>query len=156
MAGTIDSRDPVRGHGRYSTFHSLDMRASVDVIWREIENFGNWPTWNPLYIETDGTFVEGSDVRFTVVIPGLQPQKGRATVLFVVPGKSVTYRMRSMGGLLTATRIIELYPDGDDVCAIVNVERMGGLLSPLLFRMFADKVRRGLQGMNEALKERLE
>lgn len=140
---------------RHSVCHEIAIDAPVAAVWGTLERFGEWPAWNPLYREARGEFAEGNVLEYTVLLPGMKPQRGRATVLALRPAECVRYQTVSLGGLVRATRFIELRPEGPDRCVLVNGESMGGLFGPLLFRAFGERVRQGLQGMNEALRARL-
>lgn len=140
---------------RNSVWDEIAIDAPVGKVWEVLERFGEWPAWNPLYVEARGEFAEGNVLEYSVALPGMKPQRGRATVLALRPAEYVRYQTVSLGGLVRATRFIELRPDGPDRCVLVNGETMGGLLGPLLFRAMGERVRQGLQGMNEALRARL-
>jgi hypothetical protein len=60
-----------------------------------------------------------------------------------------------MGGLARGTRYIDIATTADG-CAITNGEVMGGLVGPLLARAVGAKVAAALQGMNVALKAKVE
>ncbi len=148
-------------YGRYSTYHQLEINAPAEEVWCEIENFENWLNWNPLYVQSAGKFILGETIQFTVAIPGMSHQQGQAKVIVLEQGSLVQYQMRSMGGLSVATRFIEIKAIETSVgegnrCSMVNGECMGGLLAPLLYKGFGNKIHQGLQGMNEALKQRME
>ncbi|TGD76126.1 SRPBCC domain-containing protein [Mangrovimicrobium sediminis] len=143
-------------YGRFSTFHAVDIDAPAQALWREIEAFEQWPQWNPLYTRASGSFTPGATLGFTVAIPGMPEHTGQAQVVELQPGQCVSYRMLGREWLTRATRFIEVSELDSGRSRLVNGEAMGGLLGPLLYLGFSAKIRGGLQGMNEALKARLE
>lgn len=134
--------------------HSIAIDAPIDTVWSILADFGSWGSWNPLYIETDGTLEVGRQVGMTVALAGLKPQKALARVSVVNPPTRIEYGLRNLGGLLCADRYIDLEPTGPGSCRVANGEIMSGLLGKLMFRFMGGKVRDGLQGMNEALQRR--
>lgn len=131
----------------------MDICAPIETIWALIEDFDAWESWNPLYVESDGSFVVGGMLDFAVALPGMKPQKGRATVITVQSRELLEYRMTSLGGLARATRFIEIRQSGPGLYSVTNGEIMGGLLGPVFFALFGKRVRQGLQGMNEVLRQ---
>ena len=57
---------------------------------------------------------------------------------------------------MKAFRYIDLTPLGPDRCEVANGEIMSGLFGNVLAGVVGEKVRRGLQAMNEALKAKVE
>ena len=64
----------------------------------------------------------------------------------------VQYQAQALGGLLRGSRYIAIERSGPEACAVVNGEIMGGLLAPIFAWCSVDRVRLGLQLMNEALQ----
>lgn len=147
-----DRDDTSLGTGRCRPQHLIEIRAPVERVWELLMDFNSWSRWNPLYVESEGTFAVGEMVQFAVQLPGMKPGKGTARVAEVRPKELLRYELSSMGGLVRATRFIELRQPEPGLCTVRNGEIMGGLLGPLLFLAFGERVRQGLQGMNEALK----
>lgn len=139
--------------GRHIAQDTISIAAPRDAVWAILMDFAGWKAWNPLYPETSGSFVAGSRIGFTVRLPGLAPQRGKATVLSVEPGRFIAYQVRAMGGLGRATRFIALEEPAPGMTRVVNGEIMGGAIGWLLFKAVGAKVRDGLAGMNLALKQ---
>lgn len=138
--------------GRHFAEHVIAIAAPPQRVWALLADFAGWGAWNPLYPETRGELTEGGTIAFTVRLEGLKPQQGQARVLTVEPGHFIQYQVRAMAGLALATRYILLEDDGAGAVRVTNGEIMGGLLGGLLYRAAGEKVRRGLEGMNLALK----
>lgn len=125
----------------------------MEAVWEIIGDFDGWSSWNPLYVETSGTLRVGEMIRFAVALDGMKPQKGSATVTAVEPAKLLEYQTRAFGGLVRATRYVEVRQLGPGQCTVANGEHMGGPIGPLVYWMLGEKVRKGLQDMNHALKQ---
>ena len=136
--------------------HRIEIAASPEEVWRPIEAIGEWGRWNPLYIAASGVARVGETIDFTVALEGMKPQKGRAVVRSVEPGRSLQYQTSDLGGLVRATRYIVLEPRDEGRTVVANGEFMEGLVGRLLGRLIGGKVLAGLTGMNHALKTLVE
>jgi hypothetical protein len=130
----------------------IEIDAPAETVWKFVHDFASWGRWNPLYIATSGTAEVGNTITFTVAVPGLKPAKGSAQVVAVEPGQLLEYGMSNLGGLVRATRYIEITPLGPERCRVVNGEIMTGLIGALLARLIGPKVGEGLAAMNAELK----
>lgn len=140
----------------FSPQHQITIRASVADVWGILNNFAAWQNWNPLYVKSEGKLAIGETIHFSVALPGLKPHDGSAKVISLEPGKQVQYQMVSAGGLVKATRFIELVEVEPGLCTLTNGEIMGGLIGPVLYLIVGRRVEEGLAGMNKALKAQLE
>ena len=152
----FNSRHLGRDAGPRCPLSTVEIHAGAGSIWEEINKFEAWETWNPLYVESKGSLVEGNTLQFAVQLPGMSPQGGKALVTTVLPEEFVRYEIKGLGGLIHGTRFIEIQPLAANHCLVANGEIMGGALGPVLFRFLGERVRQGLEAMNLALKSRLE
>lgn len=133
--------------------HRIGVQAPAEVIWEVVYDIARWSEWNPHYAEASGTIRIGEKLDLTVVLPGMKPQKTRATVLEWVPNEQLHFQTVSFGGLIRGTRYVEIEQLADESCIVANGEILGGLLGPTLSRSIGPKIYRAIRGMNEALKE---
>ena len=136
--------------------HRIAIAAPAEAVWATLIDFTGWGEWNPLYVETAGALLVGTEITMTVQLAGMKPQHARATVRTLEPPALIEYAMSQLGGLLRAFRYIELIPTGAASCRVANGEIMSGPIGKLVARLMGAKVREGLRGMNEALKRRVE
>lgn len=136
--------------------HRIEIAAPVSAVWRVVADLDHWGEWNPLYVEAKGTLVVGKPFAMTIVLEGMKPQKAHATIVAVEPEALLEYGISNLGGLVKAFRYIDLRALGPDRCEVANGEIMSGLVGNFLARAVGEKVRKGLQGMNEALKAKVE
>jgi hypothetical protein len=142
-----------RGRG---VWDRVAIAAPPEAVWQRIAAIDGWGNWNPLYIEAKGEARVGARIEAVVALEGMKPQKAVASVLAVEPGERLLYRTSNLGGLVRATRYIILTPLAGGETELLNGEVMEGLLGRLLGKAIGAKVRKGLAGMNLALKERVE
>ncbi|MDR2856266.1 MAG: SRPBCC domain-containing protein [Novosphingobium sp.] len=136
--------------------HRIEIAAPVSAVWRVIADLDHWGAWNPLYIAAKGTPIVGEPFAMTIALEGMKPQKAQARIVSAEPEALLEYGITNLGGLVKAFRYIDLRALDSGRCEIANGEIMSGLVGNLLARVIGEKVRRGLQGMNEALKAKLE
>jgi hypothetical protein len=136
--------------------HSIEIAAPAAAVWRVLADLDRWGTWNPLYVEASGRPVVGRPFAMTIALEGMNPQKARATIVSVEPEALLEYAISNLGGLVKAFRYVQIEPLDPGTCAVRNGEIMTGLVGRLLARAIGEKVRKGLQGMNEALKAKAE
>lgn len=136
--------------------HRIGVQAPAEVIWALLHDVARWSEWNPLYAEASGEIRIGAALDLAVVLPGMKPQKARATVLEWVPNEQLHYQTVSLGGLIRGTRYVEIEQLAPESCIVSNGEIMGGFIGTRLAATIGPKVYRAIRGMNEALKERAE
>lgn len=136
--------------------HRIEIDAPAEAVWAVIADVDHWGAWNPLYVQASGRPVVGATLAQTIVLEGMKPQQATATVVTVEPGRLLEYAISNLAGLVKAFRYIEIAPLGAGRCAVSNGEIMSGPIGNLLARVVGEKVRKGLQAMNEALKTKVE
>jgi hypothetical protein len=73
----------------------VEIAAPAAAVWALLDDVGGWSGWNPLYAEACGSIGVGDAIELAVVLPGMKPQKARATVLEMLPARrSSTRRWR--------------------------------------------------------------
>lgn len=133
--------------------HRIEIAAPPELVWDFVADFEGWEDWNPLYIESAGRAEEGATIRFRVALEGMKPQAGKARVLTVSGGELLEYMTTSLGGLLKAFRFVEVEELSPTTCAVTNGEILGGPLGRVVAKGLGDKVGKGLEGMNRALRD---
>lgn len=149
LPGGSDAPGRIRGH---SVGHRIEIAAPPELVWDFVADFEGWQGWNPLYVATQGDARPGGQVRFTVRLEGLKPQTASAKVLTVQPPELLEYAVTSLGGLLKTFRYVEIEEVSPVSCIVTNGEIMGGPLGRVVSRALGDKVGRGLEAINLALR----
>ncbi len=129
----------------------IAIAASAVVVWDVLSDVSQWGSWNPLYPQASGTLQQGATLELQVALSGMKPQRALATVRVVAAPTRLLYETINLGGLVRATRFVEIQDQGNQ-CSVVNGEVMSGMLGRLLVRGIEHRIRLGLEGMNVALK----
>jgi hypothetical protein len=135
---------------------SIVIEASAEAIWAVLADVDGWGRWNPVYPEAHGTIAPGGSIAMTIRLPGMKPQKSVAKVFRCVPGREVQFGASVFGGLLRATRYIEIEQQAPRRCTIVNGEAFAGLLGGLMARRIGPRIAEGLRLASAGLKRAAE
>ncbi len=122
-----------------------------------LTDFGRYPAWNPFVVSVDGVAAERARLAVR-----LQPWEGRLwrsrpRIVRFSEERELCWRSRLLvPGLLERRHCFHLQPDGPGRTLFVQRGEVRGLLAPLMRSSVVEATERGLDGMNEALKERAE
>lgn len=153
MAYQLPDDDGMSGRPRGRCIgHRIEIAAPPELVWDFVADFEGWQDWNPLYVESRGRAEPGSTVRFKVKLEGMKPQGGSAKVLLLEAGERLEYAMSGLGGLLKTHRFVDIEELSPTTCAVTNGEIMAGPLGGAVSRALGEKVGKGLEVMNEALR----
>ncbi|MFC6864930.1 SRPBCC family protein [Halomicroarcula sp. GCM10025817] len=134
---------------------SIDIAAPAADVWATLTDFESYGDWNPFVSEISGTVAEGERLRVR-----LDPPEGRAMtfkprVTAVVPGERLEWLGHLLvPGLFDGRHEFRLERLGDDHTRFYHRESFSGVLVGLF--LDAADVRNGFEGMNEALRTRVE
>lgn len=136
--------------------HRVGIQSPAEAIWDVVFDIASWAAWNPLYTEASGVVRIGQTLQLTETLPGRGPQATRAVVLEWVPNEQLHFQTAALGGLVRATRYVEIEQLAEESCIVSNGAIVGGLLGTSWARRFGGALFRGLRDMNTALKARAE
>lgn len=134
--------------------HRVDVHAPVNRLWALLADLPGWARWNPVYPRCEGTLAPGGTIGLTVALPDSKPIEAQATVI-EASGTRLAFHSNIAGGLVRATRVIEIVPR-EEGCALIGHESFGGPLGWLLVRAVGKKVRAAIEAVNVALKQEAE
>jgi hypothetical protein len=135
----------------------VDIQASPQRVWEVLTDFAAYPDWNPFIVQARGSARVGE--RLT---NRMQPVGGRAitfrpTVLEADPGRRLRWLGRLVApGIFDGEHSFTIQPLGDGQVRLVQQERFGGLLAPLMARSLDRHTLPGFELMNQALKHHAE
>ena len=136
----------------------VEVRASAEKVWQLLTDFRNYRNWNPFIPRVEG--IAKTDARISVQTqpPGGRALSYRAIVVRVVKPKELRWvgRLYGIPGLCNCSFSFTIEPLNGERVTVVQKQSYSGLLVPLLGRMLGAGVQRGLEQMNQALKERAE
>jgi hypothetical protein len=130
----------------------VEIDAPADVVWEVLADIAGWGEWNPVYPEASGSIGKGDAINLTIALAGMKPQKSSAKVFHSIPGQALQFGASAFGGLVHATRYIEIERIGPASCMVVNGEAFARLLGSTLVRMVGQKIDDGLGRQNAGLK----
>jgi hypothetical protein len=135
----------------------IEIRASVEAVWRVLADFSRYHEWNPFIFGIEGAPVAGETLAVHFARGGSNQVTFKPTVLYVEEASE----LRWLGRL-----VLPFLFDGEHRFAIEKIdegrvrfiqhERFAGLLVPLMRRDLDTNTRKGFERMNRALKERVE
>ena len=143
----------------------VDIAAGASLVWSVLTDFSRYPSWNPAIRGVDGDLARGSTLRIAERVtaqlkPGpKKPPTVRQTVStlqHIREPRQLTWSSRWRFGVLGIQRRfnIESLPDGN--VRFHQIERIGGPLTPFVFRKLAREHSAAFERMNHALKARAE
>lgn len=133
---------------------SIDIDAPPSVVWDHLADLDSYPEWNPHVTAAEGDLREGATLHNRVERAGAKPREMRVTVTDVDPGRRLEWvGTAGFRWLFEGRHIMELEPLEGDRTRLHNREEVSGLLGPFVV---TDEPERDYEGMNEALKERVE
>lgn len=135
----------------------IELSAPIERVWQVLTDFEHWQEWNPMVNQVSGNAALGSRLNITMCgSKGKDAMKYQATILEATPPRGLRWRATMMGGLMfTNDRVFEL-TEKNGVTTLVNKEEFSGLMVPMFWGKMKLFVVPMLEGMNRALKEKLE
>jgi len=136
---------------------SIDIGAARAAAWRTLTRFEEYAEWNPFFRWALGDASEGASLRLYGTPPGARPFTFRPRVVSIRPEEELRLAgpIRPFGLLRGELRLRLAVRDGGGTRFTASLD-LHGLL--LLFggSDLAERIGAGLEGMNRALRERLD
>lgn len=135
------------------TFEEID--APPEVVWEVLLEFDSYPEWNPFVKSIEGIPIEGERLEVRI-----EPPESRATTFKPeVVAAEENRRLAWLGRLVVPFAFdgyheFHLEPIDDRRTRLLQRETFRGALVPML--LDEDRIRRGFEAMNRAVKERAE
>ena len=145
------------GFNRKELRSEIVIEAPPERVWDILTDFDRFPEWNPFIRVASGRIERDKRLNITLHPSGGRIVKMRPLVVSVEPNKELRW-IGHLGipGIFDGQHIFELEPSGSAKTVLVQRERFGGILLPLLSGMLRNETARGFTEMNQALKERAE
>jgi hypothetical protein len=157
---------PVWLHGRrrcaWLRLGVMQLRSEIEVdavperIWRVILDFARYPDWNPFIQRIDGQPAVGARLEMLLTPPDGRERRLRATVVQVDTASELVWKHKLwFQGLFDGEHSIQLTELEVGTTRVVNKGEFRGRLVQYMGRSLTQTAR-GLVGMNQALKRRVE
>ena len=106
---------------------SVDIKGSLDAVWKRLTNASDFPRWNSTVISVEGDIKLGETIRLT---SKLDPKR-----TFKLKVKELVPNQRMVWGDAMGTRWYTLAEQPGGVTRFTMRERIGGPIFPLFARM---------------------
>lgn len=135
---------------------SAEIDAPVDRVWAVLVDFARYPTWNPMTPRVEARLEVGAPAHLWVDMPRRSRRRVTEWINRVEPGRTLCWGMH-MGPrwLLCANRWQQLEALPQQRTRYTTVDRLSGLLAPLVMLLYGEPMRRGFQSVADGLATRL-
>ncbi len=135
----------------------IEISAGPEKVWKILTNFEMYDQWNPFIRRITGQAKEGSKIEIHIERPGGKSRKYGPTVTKVEHGRELRWLGKSsLPGILSGEHIFIIEKLQPERVLFINREVFDGLLASLFGKSLDTDVKKGLEEMNKALKERAE
>jgi hypothetical protein len=135
----------------------IEFEGTPQDVWEVLADLPAHEGWNPFIRRFAGELRAGSKLEVR-----LQPEGGRGmtlrpTVLVAEPGRELRWIGHLLlPGIFDGEHRFVIEPAGPGRVRLIQSERFGGVLVPLLWKKLEDGTRKGFEAMNAALARRVE
>ncbi len=141
----------------YEISARAEIAAPIDVAWQalvDFEHYGEWNTFTPK-VKTD--LEVGSPVQLHVVMPRRSSSVRTECLNLVEPGKIICWGMHLGHPLLLCANRWQILNELDNGrTQYLTVDKVSGLLVPLLLALYGRPMRLGFQSVADNLKHWVE
>ncbi|MCP4198144.1 MAG: SRPBCC domain-containing protein [Proteobacteria bacterium] len=136
---------------------SVDIHAPIDTVWGILVDLDNYRDWNRFTPKVETTLAVGSPVLLHVQMTPKKMIRQKEWVQVVSPPAELSWGM-TMGHpiLLTATRSQTLTALDEQTTRYETVDKMSGLLVPLVRLLYGKHIKHGFDALVEGLRIRAE
>jgi hypothetical protein len=135
---------------------AIDIEAPVATVWDILIDFESYEAWNPLTRRIEGVAVVDEVVKLHVDLGGKRLVRNHV-ISRVDEREALCWTIRTKKPwLMRGERSQTLEDLGGGRCRYCNEERVDGLASYIVALTYQGKIRRGIESVGRALKERAE
>jgi hypothetical protein len=140
----------------------MQLRTEVEIdrepeqVWQVLSDFRRYAEWNPFIQSVDGELAVGARLAVIETPPNGSERSYRATLTVLDPGRELRWLGKFwVSGLFDGERFVQLRATNTGGTRVVNAGDFRGFLVKHMGNALTQTAR-GLVGMNEALKRRVE
>lgn len=131
---------------------SIEINASVEVVWNVLTDFEKYPEWNPFIQSIKGDPIVGQKIHAKIDNMNFKPE-----VLVFDKNKEFKWIGKLfIKGLFDGEHRFLLIQNREGTTTLTQSEKFNGILVKLFSKMLNDKTVPGFNSLNEKLKERCE
>lgn len=132
------------------------IHADTGVVWEILTDVEEYSGWNPFISRVAGKVKEDEDLEVLVKL-----EEGRQTFYPKVTKVDYLHEIRLKKGfqipwIFTLEIVAELHFLSKDSCVLRQKCKASGVLTPIIWRKFAQPFKSGFEQMNQKLKKRAE
>lgn len=131
--------------------------SPAEKVWVILTDFKNFENWNPFIHIKNGNPEVDSKLRVAFYVPGSKVMELEPVVLKV----ELMQELRWLGklwikGILDGEHVFRIEVLDENRTRFIQCERFRGILTPLFLHFMGQKVEKGFENMNRALKSESE
>lgn len=135
----------------------IKIETTPSAVWSVVNNFAEYPKWNPFIISMKGDIVVDKKVEVKVKPVGGSEMTFKPTILTYIENEEITWEGRLLiKGLFDGKHTLKLVDNHDGTTTFTQSEYFRGLLVPFFTNMIEKKTFKGFHLMNQKLKEIVE
>lgn len=132
----------------------IAINASPDKVWAILNDFGNYPQWNPFIKSIKGEVKVGNKITARIEPPNTKGMTFKPKVLAYETNKELSWIGHLLfSGIFDGEHKFELIDNGNGTTTFIQGEKFKGILVGLLN---IENTKKGFEAMNEKLKELVE
>lgn len=132
----------------------IAINASPDKVWAILNDFGNYPQWNPFIKSIKGEVKVGNKITARIEPPNTKGMTFKPKVLSYETNKELSWIGHLLfSGIFDGEHKFELIDNGNGTTTFIQGEKFKGILVGLLN---IENTKKGFEAMNEKLKELVE
>jgi hypothetical protein len=127
------------------------IHAGPDKVWAVLNNFADYPTWNPFIKSIKGEAKVGNQIQVTIEPAHTKAMTFKPKILAYETNKELRWIGHLLfAGLFDGEHQFELIDNGNGTTTFRQSEEFKGVLVGLLH---LEKTKKGFEAMNDKLKE---
>ncbi|MDZ8119500.1 SRPBCC domain-containing protein [Pontiella agarivorans] len=134
----------------------VHISASPERVWDVLTDFEKFPEWNPFIRTVEGKVRVGARLTVRIATPSGKEMTFKPTVKSATEEKEFSWLGHFLFPGLFDGEHIFIIKSSEAGCVLLQQEKFGGLLVPLMWKSLGQDTRAGFEQMNQALKERAE
>lgn len=127
------------------------IHSSPEKIWIILNDFQNYPNWNPFITYVNGKVEKGNEITINIKPPNGSKMVFKPTILTKTENEELVWQGKVLfKGLFDGTHKFELIENGDGTTTFIQSEKFSGVF---VFFFNPQKTQNGFNEMNQKLKE---
>ena len=133
---------------------SIIINASSEKIWKILNDFDNYNSWNPFIKSIKGNVNIGNKITVTIQPPNSNQMTFSPKVLSYETNKQFSWIGKLLfSGIFDGLHKFELIENTNNTITFIQSEKFTGILVPLFAKQLKNNTKLGFEAMNSKLKE---